>query len=135
MQPISSTQLHSHEQHPSGVGAAPWRWQWNTEEGRPKSVRMHTCIASTKQRLAACLQDVPSPPRNVQVTASGTVSFLPPTSDGGSPVTGYTIDYVPAGQSGPVATVGCDASPCQLTSLTDGNAYDIFVKARLLLLG
>lgn len=69
------------------------------------------------------------------MTASGTVSFLPPTSDGGSPVTGYTIDYVPAGQSGPVATVSCDASPCQLTSLTDGNAYDIFVKARLLLLG
>ncbi|MDQ2955681.1 MAG: fibronectin type III domain-containing protein [Actinomycetota bacterium] len=52
------------------------------------------------------------------------MSFTAPASDGGSPITSYTVTSSPGGLS---AT--CPGSPCVVTGLTDGTAYTFTVHA------
>lgn len=74
---------------------------------------------------------MPSPPRSVTATTTGTVSFLPPSNNGGTPITGYTMEVVCTscgdsyGDDGN-QIVHCTASPCQ-ASLTPGEEYQIYV--------
>ncbi|GAA3559172.1 hypothetical protein GCM10022197_13210 [Microlunatus spumicola] len=70
---------------------------------------------------------VPAAPTGVTATAGDTqasVSFTAPASDGGSPVTGYTVTASPGG-----ATAACEGSPCTVTGLTNGTAYTFTVVA------
>ncbi|NHN33070.1 fibronectin type III domain-containing protein [Paenibacillus agricola] len=73
---------------------------------------------------------VPSVPTNVTAiagngTATATVSFDAPLSDGGSAITGYTVMSSPGGSTG----TGTTASPITVTGLTYGTAYTFTVIA------
>lgn len=57
--------------------------------------------------------------------ASATVSFTPPTDNGGAPVTGYTVTSNP----GNLTATGT-ASPIAITGLTNGTSYTFTVTAR-----
>jgi hypothetical protein len=71
----------------------------------------------------------PTAPQNVLVVGPGrgssTVSWLAPTSTGGSPITGYDVflDNVLACSTVTVLT-------CDLTNLSDSNTYNVKVKAK-----
>ena len=84
-----------------------------------------TGIATSSAKID--IRGVPRAPTDVVASAgdtSATVSFAPPTSDGGSPVTGYTVTTVP----GDVRT-DCSASPCLIKGLANGTAYRFAVSA------
>jgi len=69
----------------------------------------------------------PGAPTNASASAApgqATVSFTAPASDGGSPITGYTVTSSPGGLTGT-----CSASPCTVTGLTDGTSYTFSVHA------
>ena len=53
-----------------------------------------------------------------------TISFTPPTTNGGDPITGYTTTSSPGGINGT-----CAASPCTVTGLTNGTSYTFTVTA------
>ena len=68
----------------------------------------------------------PAAPSSVSATrdnASATVTFTAP-SNGGSPITGYTVTSAPGG-----FTATCSASPCLVTGLTNGTPYTFTVTA------
>lgn len=74
----------------------------------------------------------PGGPRNGAATGgagSARVTFDPPTSDNGSPVTGYQVTLTPSGGGTPVV-VPCAASPCEVTGLTGGTTYAVTVAAQ-----
>jgi chitinase len=69
----------------------------------------------------------PGAPTGVTAVAgagSATVSFTPPASDGGDPVTSYTVTASPGG-----ATVSGASSPLTVTGLTAGTSYTFTVTA------
>jgi hypothetical protein len=73
---------------------------------------------------------VPGPPLNVVATpgnAQASVTFGAPTSNGGSPITGYTVTSSPAG--GVDSNAGSTALTHVVTNLVNGTAYTFTVKA------
>ncbi|WP_183095894.1 fibronectin type III domain-containing protein, partial [Nocardioides stalactiti] len=71
---------------------------------------------------------VPGAPTIGTATAgdtTATVTFTPPASNGGAPITDYTVAASPAD----VAPTSCPGSPCLVTGLTNGQAYTFTVTA------
>ena len=86
-----------------------------------------TATASWAFGGATMNQLMPSPPTNVIATAGNgeaTVSFKPPKSDGGSPITSYTVRSHP----GKIKASG-KQSPITLRGLTNGRTYTFTVTA------
>ncbi|MFA6290804.1 MAG: fibronectin type III domain-containing protein [Victivallales bacterium] len=86
-----------------------------------------TSASSAASNTIAPSGVLPSTPRTVTAVrgnTQATVSFLPPTADGGAAVTGYTVTSSPGGLTATGA-----ASPLTVTGLTNGTAYRFSVKA------
>jgi alpha-tubulin suppressor-like RCC1 family protein len=74
----------------------------------------------------------PGAPTGVAATADDTtssVSWAAPASNGGSAITSYTATGVPSDGTLPTQTCNAAASPCSLTSLTNGITYTVSVTA------
>ncbi|MEG0259662.1 MAG: fibronectin type III domain-containing protein [Lysinibacillus sp.] len=88
--------------------------------------------ASNSVTPSAVPPTVPEFPTNVSVTAGegqATVNFTAPTSDGGSPVTGYKVKVYKGGiEQASLNTTG-KTSPITVTGLTNGTAYTFKVVA------
>ena len=74
---------------------------------------------------------VPLPPASLQAAAAGNgavrLAWVAPTSDGGSPITGYTISSTPGAKA---LTTDAVTTSATLTGLTSGTGYTVTVVAR-----
>ena len=75
------------------------------------------------------MSSVPDFPTNivaVAAPASAVITWGPPESDGGSPITGYTVVSTPGNK---IQTVGPTVNSCTMTGLTNGISYTFQVVA------
>ena len=80
-------------------------------------------------RLTITYSVAPSVPQNVTAAAgnaSATVAWNAPSTDGGSPVTGYTVTASPGGET---AYTNATARSATIYGLTNGTAYTFTVKS------
>ena len=85
--------------------------------------------AASAESAAVTPVGLPGAPTSVAATAgvaSVTVTWQPPTSTGGTPVTGYVATLAPGGGS---CSGGASDTSCQVTSLTNGTTYTATVQA------
>ena len=80
--------------------------------------------AASETVAPAAVPGVPTDVSAVAGAGKATVSFTAPASDGGSPITSYTVTSAPGG-----LTATCPASPCVITGLANGTAYTFTVQA------
>jgi RHS repeat-associated protein len=101
-----------------------YKWRVRSYDGNDYSAAWSAWVAFTVDPSA------PTPPTTVSATASGErgaiVTWTAPSSDGGSPITGYTVTSVPA--SGAVAVAASGPSTATL-NLTPGKTYRFRVTA------
>ena len=74
---------------------------------------------------------VPSDPTGVNVSRTNggaVVRFIPPTDDGGSAITSYTVTATPVGD-GTLVTATGTSSPINVSGLTNGTGYSFSVTA------
>jgi|688.fasta_scaffold00172_158 hypothetical protein len=83
-----------------------------------------TASSSIAPIAPATIADAPTVGNIVVGNAQATVEFTPPTNNGGSAITGYTITSNP----GNITATGT-ASPITVTGLTNGTAYTFTVTA------
>jgi hypothetical protein len=85
-----------------------------------------TAVTAAFALVPPMLPDAPTVLAGIPGSQRITVSFAPPASNGGSPVTGYILSCT-SGLS--TVTAGGPASPLVVTGLTNGTPYDCSVAA------
>ena len=86
-------------------------------------------VALTETAAGALTRSVPTPPQAPSATAgsgSAGVSWSPPSSTGGSPITSYTVTSQPGGLT---ASVSGSTTWANVPGLTNGVAYTFTVRA------
>lgn len=109
------------------VSVPPGVYELSTPNGNRQAAAAVDVQASTVRRSLVLL-DPPAAPTEVAAAGSSrsaSVTWTPPTDDGGTAVTGYTVSAQPGGHS--CSTTG--ARGCTLTGLTNGQPYAITVTA------
>jgi FtsP/CotA-like multicopper oxidase with cupredoxin domain len=101
-----------------------WEYVWHCHLlGHEENDMMRPLILQVAQAVVL----LPGAPTGVTATggnAQAVVSFTAPTSNGGSPITSYTVTSNPGGN-----TATRTASPITVTGLTNGTAYTFTVTA------
>lgn len=91
------------------------------------TVHAHKAQGDSSESSSVTVAAPPGAPTEVSVTGGNrqaTVSFTAPASNGGSPITGYTVTSSPGG-----ITKTCDGGPCIITGLGNGTSYTFTVHA------
>jgi hypothetical protein len=101
----------------SAVGEGPW-------SGRSNSVTP----ASPQTATAVTGPSAPGIGRPVRGNASASVSWNPPASTGGSPITGYLVQAYQGGALARTVTVGPGSFNATVTGLRNGQAYTFRVQ-------
>jgi hypothetical protein len=86
--------------------------------------------ASTASNPPVIPATVPGAPKGIKATAGNeqaSLSFMAPASNGGSPITGYTLTWSPTG--GVDNDAGTTSTTHTVTGLTNGTTYTFTVKA------
>ena len=81
-------------------------------------------LISASSGILRTVPDAPGVPVATPGDAQVTATWTPPTDDGGSPVTGYTVTASPGGQSCTTA-----ATSCAIGGLVNGTSYNVTVTA------
>ena len=82
--------------------------------------------------VSATPATVPSAPRNISTTsrdAGLAVTWDPPASDGGSPVTGYGVQYRAGSGAWRTANVNVSGASASISGLDNGTSYQVQVRA------
>lgn len=83
----------------------------------------------TVNQVAALLPDAPSALSLTPQTSALDLSWTAPASDGGSPVTGYSVRYTPSGGSASTVSTGSTGTTYTLSNLPGGVQHSIEVAA------
>jgi hypothetical protein len=100
---------------------------WGAARSFPARVSIAAVLALAVFGATPALAATAGPPTGVVASAGdgqANVSFTPPSSDGGSPITQYTVTASPGGM-----TASATSSPVAISGLTDGIAYTFTVTA------
>lgn len=92
-------------------------------------LEIETCAHTAAQQWTLPPTTIPADPTTVTVTAgagSATLAWKPPSTSGGSALTGYTIAASPGGQT---STAGPYASTATIAGLTAGTSYTFTITA------
>jgi fibronectin type 3 domain-containing protein len=89
-------------------------------------------VSASSNSVTPTGADVPSAPTSVTAqgdSKSAVVSWSEPSSDGGSPITSYTVTPLIGSTGQTPVTVGASSTTTRITGLTNGTSYTFTVKA------
>ena len=89
-------------------------------------------VSSSTSPVTPSASTAPGAPTSLSATAGAAqlaLSWTAPASDGGSAITGYSVQYTPAGGSATTVSTGSTSTSYTLTGLTNGTAYTVAVAA------
>ena len=87
---------------------------------------------SSVQLTAVPVVTPPAAPTSLTATggnAQASLAWTAPSNNGGSAITGYTVEYTPSGGSAQTVSTGSSSASYTLTGLTNGTAYTVRVAA------